>query len=48
MLERYLIALSPLLLTLQILIFAVPIGLHYARLEREERARREAIGEKPN
>jgi hypothetical protein len=43
--ENYLVALSPLLLLLVALV-VVPIGLHYARLEREERARRDALNSK--
>ena len=47
MMEKYLIALSPLLLLLVALVVG-PIGLHYARLEREERVRREALNSKPS
>ena len=43
--ENYLVALSPLLLLLVALV-VVPIGLHYARLEREERVRRDAPNSK--
>jgi hypothetical protein len=46
--ERYLIALSPLVLALIALFVIGPIGFHYARLEREERARRESLGSKPS
>jgi hypothetical protein len=45
--EHYLVALSPLLLLVVLLVVA-PIGFHYARLEREERARREALNPKPS
>ena len=45
--ERYLVVLSPLLLLVVGLVVAL-IGFHYARLEREERARREAMEQKPN
>jgi hypothetical protein len=44
---RYLVALSPLLL-LPIGLVAALIGFHYARLEREERARLEAMKSKPS
>lgn len=46
MMEKYLVALSPLLL-LPIALVVGAIGLHYARLEREERIRREALKSKP-
>jgi hypothetical protein len=44
--DKYLVALSPLLLLVVALVVA-PIGFHYARLEREERARRDAMNPKP-
>ena len=44
---RYLIALSPLLFALTVLIVVLPLGLHYARLEREERTRQDALKSKP-
>ncbi len=40
--DKYLVALSPLILLLVAAVVG-PIGLHYARLEREERARRDAL-----
>jgi len=41
------LALGPLLLALNALLFILPIGLYYARLEREERARQDALKSKP-
>jgi hypothetical protein len=44
---QYLVALSPLLLLVVAAVVA-PIGFHYAKLEREERARRDAMNSKPS
>ena len=44
--KLYILFLGPLLLAANALLFVFPIGLHYARLEREERARRDALNSK--
>jgi hypothetical protein len=44
----FVLALGPLLLLLHALVFVLPIGLHYARLEREERARQDAMNSGPS
>lgn len=43
---EYLVALSPLVLVVIALVVGT-IGLHYARLEREERSRRDELKPKP-
>jgi len=47
MIERYMVIFSPLFL-LPVVLIAAWIGFHYARLEREERARLEAMKSKPS
>jgi hypothetical protein len=44
---QYLVALSPLLLLVVAAIVA-PIGFHYAKLEREEHPRRDAMNSRPS
>ena len=46
--ELYVLALGPLLLALNATLVVFPIGLHFARLEREERIWREALNPKPS
>ena len=44
----FVLALGPILLALNLLVFIAPIGFHYAKLEREERARQDAMNSKPS